>query len=272
MTAPVEVATTSRRMHPLHVRSLEVTAVTDLSATMRRVDFALGDDDPDVPYVTMAPTDHVKLAFPDDDGALRVPTIVDDRPVRPDGPPPILRDYTVRAAGPGTLTIDLVVHEHGPAGRWVAAAQPGDRLGCLGPRGSIEFPPGYSRYVLGADDTALPAVCRFLEDLPARADVEVVVEVANRDSEQRLPRHDGATVRWVHRAAGETLAEALRTARVTDDTFVFVAGEATQLREARRHLVRTRGVDKRRVDVDGYWKTGTAELDHHAPLDPDDAD
>lgn len=126
MRTTSDAPTTHRSLQPLHVRSLTVTRVTDVSATMRRVEFALGDGDPDVPAVPMAPTDHVKLAFPDADGVLRVPTIVDDRPVRPDGA--ILRDYTVRAAGPGSLTIDLVRHEHGPAGRWVAAAKPGDRF------------------------------------------------------------------------------------------------------------------------------------------------
>ncbi|WP_402463430.1 siderophore-interacting protein [Isoptericola aurantiacus] len=270
MTVPTSTPTTHRTLQPLHVRTLTVTAVTDLSATMRRIDLALADGDADVPAVPMAPTDHVKLAFPDDAGVLRVPTVIDDRPVRPDGPAPILRDYTVRAAGPGTLTIDMVTHEHGTAGRWAAAAAPGDRIASLGPRGSIHFPVGYRRYVLGADDTAIPAVARFLEELPADVEVEAVVEVADRSSEQPLPARENLALRWVHRTAGETLAEALRTARVTADTFVFVAGEARQLVAARRHLIRTLGVEKARVDVDGYWKACVADLDHHAPLDPDE--
>ncbi|GAA2013162.1 siderophore-interacting protein [Microbacterium ulmi] len=257
--------------HPLYSRTLVVRETAELSPTMRRVLFDLPAEIPLIPVLSLAPADHVKLVFPDEDGgALRLPTVVEDRLVRPDGPPPVVRDYTVRAVDETTrvLTLDFVTHAHGPAGRWASRAVAGDVLGCLGPRGSFVFPGDYDRYLLGADETALPALARWLEEAPRTARVDAVVEVPDAASEQSLPRHPGAFVRWAHRDRGETLVSALAALdEGGDETFVWVAGEATQLVGLRRMLVRERGADKGRVDIDGYWKSGVAGLDHHLPLD-----
>lgn len=263
-------APVTREMHPLHARGLTVSDVVDLSPVMRRITFTLDEGDAAVPTPAMAPTDHIKLAFPDAAGELRAPRVENDRPVRPAGEPPILRDYTVRAAAPGSVVIEFVLHEHGPAGRWARAAQVGDRLASIGPRGSVHFPTTYSRYVLGGDETALPAISRWLEELPDGAQAEVVLEVADASARQALPACDAAQVRWVYRSEQESLADAITETRLDADTFVFVAGEATQLKNLRRYLLRHVGLDRAQVDIDGYWKQGTANLDHHAPLDDED--
>ena len=257
----------TRVRHELHSRSVTVAEVVDLSATMRRIRFDLGAGDAEIPWIPLAATDHVKLAFPDENGIIRVPFVLRGRPATAPGPAPILRDYTVRAAGHGSLTVDAVVHEHGPAGRWAAGARPGDRLGCLGPRGSSVFPV-YRRYLLGGDDTALPAVSRFLEELPAGVEVKAILEVADAASEQPMPAREGLVLRWVHRESGDRLADVLLSRPIGPDTFVFVAGEATQLLGLRRQLLPAR-MNRRRLHLSGYWRAGTANLDHHQPLGPD---
>lgn len=55
-----------------------------------------------------------------------------------------------------------------------------------------------------------------------------------------------------------------------DDWFAFVAGEAGALKPIRRWLRRELALPKERLDVDGYWKKGTVNLDHHVPDDEDD--
>ena len=41
------------------------------------------------------------------------------------------------------------------------------------------------------------------------------------------------------------------------------AGEANALKPIRRYLRRELGLSKDQVEVDGYWKKGDANLDHH---------
>ena len=45
--------------------------------------------------------------------------------------------------------------------------------------------------------------------------------------------------------------------------FVWVAGEATCLKPVRRMLRNHPALDSRCVDVDGYWRRGVVNHDHH---------
>ena len=64
----------------------------------------------------------------------------------------------------------------GPGSLWAAQAAPGDRLVMMAPRrgfpfGGIEFAPGPgAELLMVADETAVPAVCAVLEQLPADGD------------------------------------------------------------------------------------------------------
>jgi NADPH-dependent ferric siderophore reductase len=68
----------------------------------------------------------------------------------------------------------------------------------------------------------------------------------------------------------EAALTALGGLHLDADTYIWAAGEASGLVPVRRRLRRELGLDQNDVKVDGYWKLGVAELDHHAPLDPDD--
>ncbi len=50
------------------------------------------------------------------------------------------RHYTIRDIEGGTLAIDFVRHGISPAGRWLDAVKPGDRLNAAGPRGPHVHP------------------------------------------------------------------------------------------------------------------------------------
>ncbi|MFW0796218.1 siderophore-interacting protein [Gordonia sp. CPCC 205515] len=275
----------SARLHPhdtevtlvtydLHPRTAEVVGTTDLTPNLRRVRFRCTDPE-SFHFVPMAPDEHVKLFFPQPDtGEIRMPELGPRGIVAPtDGPRPIHRDYTVRAfdADHALIDIDFVLHTHGVGGSWAAAAQPGDRLGMLGPRGSHVYPTGYDWYLLAADETALPALSRWLDELPAGKRVAAFIEVADAAAELALADRAGTAIRYVHRGdtppgGSDLLERAIREyAFPPGDFFAWIAGEATTLTPIRRYLRREVGLPKDRMKVDGYWRAGTINLDHHDP-------
>ena len=260
-------------MYDLVPRTIEVVAVTDLSPQLRRIGFRISSPE-DLHIVEMAPDDHVKRFFADaETGEILMPgTGPDGMRLPTEVRLPIYRDYTVRAFDrpSARLDLDFVLHTHGVAGAWASRATPGDTLGMLGPRGSQIYPTGYDWYLLGADETALPALARWLEELPADKPVIAFAEVAGPDSEIDLPERAGAHVRFLHRGTPDggnssLLDEAIRALDLPDGEFYsWVAGEAGTLKPIRRYLRRELGLPKCRVKVDGYWRRGTVNLDHHA--------
>ncbi|MBI2245878.1 MAG: siderophore-interacting protein [Nocardioides sp.] len=163
----------------------------------------------------------IKLIFPH--GAGRLPSFTGaeeswyaawlDRPVEERGH---LRTYTVREVrGSGTdtrLVVDFAVHgadgPHGAAGpgaSWAERARVGDPLVLLAPRrghrfGGIEFAPGTaSRLLLVGDETAVPAVCAILDQLPWRSRGAVFLEVPTAADVQTVPHPEGVQVVWLPR-------------------------------------------------------------------------
>lgn len=264
-------------MHPLTPRILHVVRVEELSPLVRRV-VLTGDSAGAIPYLPWSPGDHVKLSLPDAAGMVSLPRIEGGRAVW-DEFRAETRDYTIRCVDPaaGELTIDGILHGHGPAGRWFAAAAPGDRIGVLGPRGSHVYPSDYGHYLLIADETALPALGRWLEQpLPGRVSV---ITVSERPDVYPLPTLvPPAMVEWRCRVApldanrGPLLAaevsDALLASPTPDDIFVWAAGEAGAMRAVRR-VLRESDLPRHAFDVDGYWRQGVANLDHHAVDDED---
>lgn len=281
MTAPAPVqrwidgapAPVSRMLHGLRPRLAEVVRVERLTPRMARV--TLSGDFAELPGA--AATDHVKVFFPTGDDELPVMPQVGEHGLvpPPPGTPRTYRDYTVRRLDreAGELDLDMVVHAGGLAGAWAAAARPGLKVGVLGPRGSEVVDDTLDWYVLAGDETALPAIGRWLAELPAGARAEVFCEVADAAEEQELASAADVTVHWLHRdgvPAGETamLHDALAAATLPPGRgFVWVAGEAGALRPVRRMLRARPDVRPRHLDVDGYWRRGVVNHDHHAPAE-----
>jgi NADPH-dependent ferric siderophore reductase len=233
-------------------------------------------------------TDHyVKLLFPPVGAPYGVPYDVEQ--IRADLPPeqwPVTRTYTVRRwdAVTGELTVDVLHHgEEGLAGPWAAAAQPGDLIQLLGPGGAYSPRADADWHLLAGDESALPAISATLERLPAGARALVVVEVAGPEEEQPdLVAGDGVDLRWVHRgtaAPGERLVTAVRGVALPEGTgHVFVHGEATAVRELRRHLRDVRGLDPEFTSISGYWRRGdtderwrAAKREWNAAIEAEDA-
>ncbi|HEY5223001.1 MAG TPA: siderophore-interacting protein [Microbacteriaceae bacterium] len=284
--------------HELTVRHLRVLARRELTPSMVRITLGgieqSGGDSLDG-FVNLGPSDHVKVFFPDPaTGIVTAPSIGADGVHRPTHGIVISRDYTPRAfrvAADGAsaeLDIDFVLHgtpggrarnetaDGGPASAWAAAASVGDALAIAGPRGSRLAPDDAARAVLIADETALPAFSRWLELLPATTLITAILDVANEDEEDYLTdaQRTRASVEWTYREDGPgQLEESVRSlGSIDSDTYVWAAGEAATLLPIRRHLRNTLGLGREQLTVEGYWRRGVTNLDHHAPLDPSDPD
>lgn len=253
------------------VRRLTVRRVEDLSRSLRRVVLA-GEELHD--FVALGPTDHAKVFFPAvPGGPLELPVIDGGRWTDRDDPRFLCRDYTIRTHHPdsGELVLDMAVHGHGPAGRWAAQASAGQELGLYGPKTSKIPPMDRDWYVLGADETGLPALTNWLEQLPSAPAVHAFVEVASREDEIDLPTRAGVDVTWLHRGAAEAgttglLADAVSRALASADGpgWVWAGAEASVIRTI-RSLVAARGLDRTSFAMTGYWRRGVANFDHKSP-------
>ncbi|WP_435298933.1 siderophore-interacting protein [Timonella sp. A28] len=259
--------------HPLKPRTLTVTAIQQLAPKMMRISFT----SPDLSdFITVAPEDHIKLFFDlDDAGEPLLPAVENDRWTA--GQTLTYRDYTVRAFNPETLTVDVdfVLHNHGVAGRWAGTARIGDKLGALGPRGSFFVKDVFDWYLLAVDETALPAAARWVEELRPEAHVWLFVEIDEPGDEIEFTSAAHLTVTWLYRGgeqAGCThlLEQAVRTFERPEGTgFTWVAGEALSIKPLRRYLKNDVGLDRDDYDVDGYWRRGTTNHDHHGDEESD---
>ncbi|WP_427870061.1 siderophore-interacting protein [Leucobacter luti] len=269
----------SRTMHRFTARRVTVTHVVEIEH-FTRVTLSsdeLGD------WASTGPEDHAKVFFPDPEtGVLAAPTPAgpgESGIVRPEGPA-FGRDFTplnVRtdpASGHRVFDIDVLRHDDpGPAARWAEEAEPGDEIVIVGPRGSVGAAVAAPSLLLVVDPTAFPAAARWIEDMPDAARIHVIADVDGPLDWVRsyLAAQSGRDVPVSAAGQGENgLAEAVAQARVDADTYVFAAGEAGRLVPLRRLLKQELALPREQWRVSGYWKSGTVNFDHHAPIDPAD--
>lgn len=263
---PPRPHTIERLRHELKLRVLTVVRTEELTAHMRRITLAGGDLEG---FVSPSHDDHVKLFFPAPGDTQPVFPVLGNgaNPVQyAEGARPIARNYTPRRHDPlkGELEIDFVLHGDGPASTWAAQAAPGQTLGVGGPRGSMVVPLDFDWYVLVGDQTALPAIARRLEQLPAGARAIAVIETVDDGEQLALECAAQLDIHWVGRngRSGALLLEALRGIALPQqgDGYVWVACEHAQVQGLRGHFIDA-GVAKQHLHVASYWKHGAAE--HH---------
>ncbi|ESU46916.1 Siderophore-interacting protein [Streptomyces sp. HCCB10043] len=131
------------------------------------------------------------------------------------------------------------------------------------------------------DETALPAIGRWLAEMPAGTRARVFIEAGEESHRRELPTEADATVTWLTRdgaPAGSTdlLERAVRSMEwLPGEVYVWAAGEAVTLKGIRRHLSTERGGPRERTHITGYWRrtepdpvagAGQAEDDAHERL------
>ncbi|AOE66433.1 NADPH-dependent ferric siderophore reductase [Pseudomonas fluorescens] len=244
--------TIHRVSHEIKRRRLQVLRVVDITPRMRRI--TLGG--PELAgFVSLGADDHIKLLFPQnaaEQAALESPTFN----VKGDGPQPAMRDYTPRRfdSSIGELDIDFVLHGDGPASTWAEQVQVGQHLYIGGPRGSLIVPDIFDSYLLIGDETAIPAIARRLEELPAGRKVLAVIEIENTAEQQALHSAADVDVIWVIRGQDDLLDTVRNLTLPGGSLYSFVATETKLSRQVRRVLLDTHHVDEAYLKAVGYWR------------------
>ncbi|SFJ63785.1 siderophore-interacting protein [Aerobium aerolatum] len=251
-----------RVRHEVRFRLLEVLHTVQLASHMVRV--TLGGSDIEG-FNSPGFDDHVKVFFPEP-GEIAPPlpvmgekglTFPDDRPR------PAMRDFTPRRHDPvaGVLELDFALHESGPASDWARQAAPGQKLVIGGPRGSFLLPMNFDWHLLIGDETALPAIARRLEELPAGAPVIVVAEVEGEAGQIAFETRANAAIHWAHRSASAPGAEPL-VAALKDISFPqgdfhsWIACESSTAKRLRQILIENHGANPKWIRASGYWRRG----------------
>ncbi len=257
--------TVRRVRHPLEMRRVRVVRTAEVTPGVangsRCVTFA---GERLHHFVSASFDDHVKLVLPAVPGTeLVLPVLGPNGPTRPEGAPPVvLRDYTPRRfdVHTGELDIELDLHGDGPAATWARHAVAGQEAGIGGPRGSFLVPTAFPWHLLIGDESALPAICRRLEELPAGVRAFVVASTATPASRRQLTSRATLDVTWCN-SDDELLAKVHAFPLPAKPGYTWAAGESQVMRTLRGILRDEHQLEGEHTRVTAYWKRGVA--DHH---------
>jgi NADPH-dependent ferric siderophore reductase len=201
-----------------------------------------------------------------------MPEWTDDGPVMPEGiERPVNRVYTPLRHNPerNELDVDIVLHPSagGPGSDWASIAVPGQWVVIAGPAGPYTLDRTADRFVIAGDHAALPAITTVLDSLPAGATADVYVEVEDEGEALELSSSASIKVAWLEAAhdaqSGAAILAALEKASLPEGVRIFVACEASAMRDIRKHLLYDRGLPKEHIHTHGYWKRGEANHPDH---------
>jgi len=251
----------ARLPFPPAVRQLRLAARTVLATagdeSFIRVRLAEARPGELVGFVAPGGGDHVRVVVDRDGGEV---------PLGPTGEPlSESRTETVveHSVDEGWIDLDVLVHgprgsELGVIGAWAARAPLGSPAVMMGPKGSVVLSGAPGEVVLAGDDSALPAIRRYLRMLGPSIKGHLLLET--RFDLGALGIEPPAGLRVSILAPDSTpsaaLAAALRELPAPTDPlerFVFACGEQSLVAPARA-LLATWGIDVERAVVKGYWK------------------
>jgi NADPH-dependent ferric siderophore reductase len=227
------VRRTLRVRHEPRRRAVQVRAVEPLSPGFVSITFA-GDDLAD--FQSHSFDDHVKFVFTGAAGEE------------------LKRDYTPRRfdAARRELVIEFVLHGHGEASEWARRAASGAEAIIAGPKSSMIVPVDFAWHLLAGDETALPAIQRRLEELPAGARALVLVKVDDPADRRSLASPADLTVEWL--SPDQALADRIATIALPEgEGFAWAAGEAASMARVREVLLKDRCHPLEAMRVSSYW-------------------
>ncbi len=178
---------------------------------------------------------------------------------------PPSRTYTPRSfdAATNELVIEFMLHGDGLATSWAKSASVDDEVAVTLPGGPYTVEPA-DRYIIGGDESALPAIETILEELDDVSRAEVIVEVDGPAEERPL---SSPKVTWLHRngtESGRLLEQAIHSLETPEaDTRVWVGCEASVMRDIRKYLLNDCGMDRDAIHTHGYWKQGASNHPDH---------
>lgn len=161
----------------------------------------------------------------------------------------------------GWLDLELVVHPGGLASDWAVGAPLASPVAVGGPRGSTVLQGTPDAWFLAGDETAIPAVRRFVAAMPPTASGRILIEVPDRKHQVDLAPPPGVDLDWIHRGdgpPGRALTGAIDAVdagqRPAGAVFGFVAAEQAVVSAGRALLHDRWALPPEQTIVKGYWK------------------
>ena len=249
----------SRRTPP---RLAEVKQTRRVTPNMIRVTFSgqamLG-------FPTDAASANIKLLLPHkhQDEAMYVASLSGE------GEKPIKRTYTVveYRDSNNELDIDFALHadsDAGPATRFALSAKPGDKVAIAGPSGTKLVDTAADWFLIAGDMTAIPAIEANLNQLPVNAAGYIVIEIQEAEDKRAFDLPNNMSIRWLinpePQSGTSKLASVVKMLDWLEGTpSVWIAGEATTVRELRSYFAKTKQLDREHRYTSGYWIIGQDE-------------
>ncbi len=234
MSITLAPAAIQRVRHEIVRRDLVVTQVEIVSPNVRRI--SLGGAQL-AGFCSLGFDDHIKLIWPGE------------------GEQVIMREYTPRHydAERGQLVLEFVLHQHGIATDWAMQAYPGVSLKIAGPRSSTIIPDTYDWQLLIGDETALPAIARRLQELPASSKVMVFAKTADARDQRHFDSAARFEVQWF--ADDADLLAALKNLTLpAGQGFVWAAGEHHCIQALQAILRDEKGHSSEHLRCSAYWR------------------
>lgn len=249
-------------------RLLSVIENTELTPHMRRIRLSGTNLER---FISMRGM-HIRMLFPTPDVPEPVWPVAgaNGLPFWPDEERrPVARVYTIRKidVAEGWLDVDFVMHDDGAGhypgvgAAWAATAQAGDRVGIIGPLGRPFRDAEW--YVMGCDETGLPALGRILENLPPETAGVALIEIGSDAERQTLRHPTGVELRWIRRGDNHlALADAICAVDWPEDreTFGWFAAESESAAKVRDYWRGTLGYGRDQTLAAAYWKRGQSGL------------
>lgn len=199
--------------------------------------------------------DHVRIFFAAEDGT--VPATAEEWRELPS------REYTPLNADPdaGWVEFDFVIHGDGPGSAWADGAPLGAKVAVAGPRRSNAVTGEPDAWFLAGDETAVPAISRFLRSRRPGTPARVVVEVAPENELVPIPTDHGTHLTVLVRGRDrlrltDALAALGERDRPRGAVLGFVAAEAEVVPAARALLLDRWELPAEAVITKGYWRHG----------------
>jgi NADPH-dependent ferric siderophore reductase len=183
------------------------------------------------------------------------------------------RRYTIRSfdAASSSVTVDVSLHANGPGTDWIAAAQSGDVIDAIGPRGKITLDEEAAWHFFVVDETGLPGALAMAEELPVDGVAVVLAEVDTRADEQDVDAMASVDLHWLHRSDqfvpgdSDLLVEAAGSVALPDgEGHVYLAAEARVVRAVAQALEQ-RGLTVEQISSKAYWRRGLPNAEHGEP-------
>lgn len=169
------------------------------------------------------------------------------------------REYTPVHADPeaGWAEFDFVIHGEGPGSSWAAEAPIGAKVAVAGPRRTNAVSGEPDAWLLAGDETAIPAIIRFLRSRRPGTPARVIVEVAPENELVPIPTDAGSHLTVLIRgreSLAATLAALGERDRPRGSVLGFVAAESSVVPVARALLLDRWGLPSEAVIAKGYWR------------------